>query len=197
MTEYGGLDDYTYAYIEPCVEENDAMQDVARIQQLTAEREAIIEEFEKATVEWCCGMPAATATTAATAAAPISTTTNITDATIPSTCNGRSNGTITPTEEEGAEGREVVNGVAQLNGTKPASVAQAPAQRPQTPQSHKADEEKEGEVTERKRYAARMAIADRLAANYWLLDPHVRARNIYDRLGILSPTGEIDFAPKK
>ncbi|KXJ91550.1 CRAL-TRIO domain-containing protein [Microdochium bolleyi] len=103
MTEYGGDDDYTYSYIEPRQGENDAMQDAEAIARLTKEREAIIADYERATVE---------------------------------------------------------------------------------------------PVSAQDRYDERSRLADKLAANYWQLDPHVRSRNIYDRLGILSETGEVNFAPK-
>lgn len=43
----------------------------------------------------------------------------------------------------------------------------------------------------------RPRIAQRLAENYWKLDPFLRARSMYDRSGILQPGGKIDFYPSK
>jgi hypothetical protein len=41
----------------------------------------------------------------------------------------------------------------------------------------------------------RMRLAQRLAENYWRLDPYVRAKSMYDRTGILGKNGELDFYP--
>ncbi|KAH7027406.1 CRAL-TRIO domain-containing protein [Microdochium trichocladiopsis] len=165
MAEYGGADDYTYSYVEPRAGENDAMQDLERIQKLTAEREAIIAEYEKATIEWAA---AAAAAAAATAPAPA----------VAQEEKERAEVEKEERKEKGEEGEEEGEGDHQTE-TEAAASRQ---------QEEEADEEK---------YAARRAaLAERLAANYWLLDPHVRSRNIYDRLGILSETGEVNFAPK-
>ncbi|GIZ38361.1 hypothetical protein CKM354_000178000 [Cercospora kikuchii] len=43
----------------------------------------------------------------------------------------------------------------------------------------------------------RPRIAQRLAENYWKLDPFLRARSMYDRSGVLQPGGKIDFYPSK
>ena len=32
---------------------------------------------------------------------------------------------------------------------------------------------------------------------YWELDPYIRARSLYDRLGVIQPGGKIDFYPEK
>jgi hypothetical protein len=42
----------------------------------------------------------------------------------------------------------------------------------------------------------RHAIAKRLNEQYWLLDPYLRARSLYDRQGMISPGGKVDFYPK-
>ncbi|KAH9845198.1 CRAL-TRIO domain-containing protein [Teratosphaeria destructans] len=42
----------------------------------------------------------------------------------------------------------------------------------------------------------RSGIARRLAESYWKLDPYVRARSLYDRIGVLGPNGTLDFYPK-
>ena len=51
----------------------------------------------------------------------------------------------------------------------------------------------EGEKNQSER---RQEIATALAKNYWQLDPHVRARTLYDRLGIIGPEGKLDFYPE-
>lgn len=37
----------------------------------------------------------------------------------------------------------------------------------------------------------RDGIAVRLKQNYWELDPYIRARSVYDRLGMIQPGGEV------
>ena len=39
-------------------------------------------------------------------------------------------------------------------------------------------------------------LAQRLAENYWRLDPYVRARSLYDRTGVIREGGQLDFYPK-
>ncbi|CZT18666.1 related to CRAL/TRIO domain protein [Ramularia collo-cygni] len=41
----------------------------------------------------------------------------------------------------------------------------------------------------------RMRLAQRLAENYWKLDPYIRAKSLYDRQGVLGKNGELDFYP--
>lgn len=53
----------------------------------------------------------------------------------------------------------------------------------------------EGEIE--KRRAARDAVAEQLRSNYWVLDPYVRARTLYDRMGVLGQGGQLAFYPKK
>jgi hypothetical protein len=43
----------------------------------------------------------------------------------------------------------------------------------------------------------RDAAAEELRSNYWKLDPHVRARTLYDRIGTLQEGGKLDFYPAK
>lgn len=43
----------------------------------------------------------------------------------------------------------------------------------------------------------RPRLAQRLAENYWRLDPYVRAHTPYDRTGVILPDGKVDFYPKK
>ena len=42
----------------------------------------------------------------------------------------------------------------------------------------------------------RTALAQKLAENYWVLDPYVRARSLYDRIGVVGRGGALDFYPK-
>ena len=41
----------------------------------------------------------------------------------------------------------------------------------------------------------RSRLAERLAENYWKLDPFIRARSLYDRLGVIGKDGRINFYP--
>nr|POE48790.1 cral-trio domain-containing protein c3h8.02 [Quercus suber] len=43
--------------------------------------------------------------------------------------------------------------------------------------------------------AVRVTLAQQLAENYWKLDPHIRARSLYDRLGVLYDGGKLNFYP--
>ena len=40
-------------------------------------------------------------------------------------------------------------------------------------------------------------LAERLAENYWKVDPYLRARSLYDRTGVLGAAGKLEFYPKK
>jgi hypothetical protein len=42
----------------------------------------------------------------------------------------------------------------------------------------------------------RDTIAEELRRNYWKLDPYVRARTLYDRVGVLSNGGQLAFYPQ-
>lgn len=55
-----------------------------------------------------------------------------------------------------------------------------------------ADKEDVKDVVQR-----RADLAEQLRANYWRLDPYLRARSLYDRLGVLGEQGALDFYPKK
>jgi hypothetical protein len=41
----------------------------------------------------------------------------------------------------------------------------------------------------------RAELVEELKANYWRLDPYVRARTYYDRCGMINPGGKIKFYP--
>ena len=41
----------------------------------------------------------------------------------------------------------------------------------------------------------RDAIAQKLHDNYWQLDPYIRARTIYDRVGMIQGNGKVNFYP--
>jgi hypothetical protein len=59
---------------------------------------------------------------------------------------------------------------------------------------HDAPEEAEALKQRREQ---RDAVAEELRTNYWKLDPYVRARTLYERLGVLQEAGKLDFYPKK
>lgn len=42
----------------------------------------------------------------------------------------------------------------------------------------------------------RDAAAEQLRLNYWKLDPYVRARSVYDRMGVIQEGGKLDFYSK-
>lgn len=54
-------------------------------------------------------------------------------------------------------------------------------------------EKGDGNVAEIK--ARRNAIAEKLRAGYWDLDPYLRARSYYDRTGVLLPGGKLNWYP--
>jgi hypothetical protein len=39
----------------------------------------------------------------------------------------------------------------------------------------------------------RESIAAQLRNDYWVLDPYLRARSFYDRVGIIKPGGAVDY----
>ncbi|KAF2717857.1 CRAL/TRIO domain-containing protein [Polychaeton citri CBS 116435] len=41
--------------------------------------------------------------------------------------------------------------------------------------------------------AGRSRLAERLAENYWRLDPYIRARSLYDRIGMLGENGKLNL----
>jgi len=49
----------------------------------------------------------------------------------------------------------------------------------------------ERDVDERRR--ERDEMAEQLRQNYWKLDPYVRARTLYDRMGVIQSGGKLDF----
>jgi hypothetical protein len=51
--------------------------------------------------------------------------------------------------------------------------------------------DKAAEIKER-----RNAIASRLRDDYWNVDPYLRARSYYDRIGVLLPGGKLDWYPE-
>jgi hypothetical protein len=42
----------------------------------------------------------------------------------------------------------------------------------------------------------RDTVAEDLRQNYWKLDPYVRARTLYDRMGVINQAGQLSFYPK-
>ena len=43
---------------------------------------------------------------------------------------------------------------------------------------------------------SRQHLADQLHENYWQLDPYVRARTLYDRIGMIGKDGKINYYPQ-
>jgi hypothetical protein len=43
----------------------------------------------------------------------------------------------------------------------------------------------------------REQLATQLREGYWVLDPYVRARSLYDRTGVIKPGGSVDFYSSK
>jgi len=106
--ELGGAEDWTYKYIEPVPGENDIMKDTATRDKLLLAREEIVNEYEKATLEW-------------------------------------------------------------IRGTGDVEVVKN----------------------------NRNEIASKLKVDYWGLDPYIRARSYYDRVGMINPGGRVQFYPPK
>jgi hypothetical protein len=44
---------------------------------------------------------------------------------------------------------------------------------------------------------SRNEIAGRLKVDYWGLDPYIRAKSYYDRVGMINPGGRVQFYPTK
>ncbi|RYO85089.1 hypothetical protein DL766_004016 [Monosporascus sp. MC13-8B] len=55
---------------------------------------------------------------------------------------------------------------------------------------NEADAEKRASIQ-----SSRNQVAKKLRDQYWQLDPYIRARSLYDRLGIIKPGGVIDYYP--
>lgn len=106
--DLGGDEDWSYQYIEPVINENSEMKDTKTKDILQAERRKIVNDFEKATLDWI---------------------------------------------------EHRTDDVSKIKGRR--------------------DE-----------------IASDLEKDYWKLDPYIRARSLYDRLGMIKPGGKIDFYPK-
>jgi hypothetical protein len=41
----------------------------------------------------------------------------------------------------------------------------------------------------------RSAIAKKLKEQYWRLDPYIRSRSLYDRIGVIQPDGKLNYYP--
>jgi hypothetical protein len=109
MKELDGDEEYLYEYIEPVPGENDIMKDTETRDKLLAERQAIIDQYEKATLEWL----------------------------------------------------------------------------------------KSGGVLSEELKARRNKLAEEFRATYWKLDPYLRAKSFYDRVGIFNPGGVVKFYPEE
>ncbi|KAJ5046418.1 uncharacterized protein L3040_003662 [Drepanopeziza brunnea f. sp. 'multigermtubi'] len=108
IKELGGDEDWEYKYIEPVPGENDKMKDTVTRDKLLKERETLVDQYEKSTLDW-------------------------------------------------------------ING--------------------------EGDAVLVKETRNKLAAA--LRDDYWRLDPYLRARTIYDRVGMIQGGGILQFYPDK
>jgi hypothetical protein len=53
-----------------------------------------------------------------------------------------------------------------------------------------------GDTASDEKRKERDTVAEQLRQNYWKLDPYVRARSLYDRMGVLQEGGKLDFYSK-
>ena len=102
MKELGGLEEFTYQYVEPEEGEDREMADTASKDKILAERTELVKSYESETMQWVHG-------------------------------------------DDAGEGRG--------------------------------------------------RLAERLAENYWRLDPFIRATSLYDRTGVIGKEGKLDFYP--
>ncbi|KAH9213019.1 CRAL-TRIO domain-containing protein [Leptodontidium sp. 2 PMI_412] len=108
IKELGGDENWEYHYAEPTPGENDLMKDTATRDKLLKEREILVNDYEKATLDW-------------------------------------------------------INGTGDMAAVK----------------------------------TKRNELANGLRDDYWRLDPYVRARSIYDRVGLIQQGGKLQFYPSK
>jgi hypothetical protein len=109
IKELGGDEDWEYRYVEPIEGENAKMEDIGTKQSLLEAREALVKEFESATLQW----------------------------------------------------------LRQPGGTEGSAIQ-----------------------------ANRNDLAKQLKENYWTLDPYIRARSLYDRLGNIGADGQVNWYNK-
>lgn len=50
-----------------------------------------------------------------------------------------------------------------------------------------------GSAEAKGKFEERRTLANQLSDEYWKLDPYIRARTYYDRAGVLSSTGVVDY----
>jgi len=62
IKELGGQEDWEYHYIEPVPGENDKMKDTETRDKLLLEREALVKDYEKSTLDWIHGVGDVSAT---------------------------------------------------------------------------------------------------------------------------------------
>ncbi|KAI2602671.1 CRAL/TRIO domain-containing protein [Hypoxylon sp. NC1633] len=46
-------------------------------------------------------------------------------------------------------------------------------------------------------HSERDTVAKKLRDQYWRLDPYLRSRSLYDRIGVIKPDGKLDYYPSK
>ncbi|KAK9420689.1 hypothetical protein SUNI508_00780 [Seiridium unicorne] len=107
QADYGGNDSWEYKYADPEPDENVRLSEEEKRAKIQEERDALIQEFERQTVEWASVEP----------------------------------------KSIGAQERE----------------------------------------------KSRSQLAELLSVNYWKLDPYIRARTYYHRVGVVDDTGHVDF----
>ncbi|MCJ1308619.1 hypothetical protein MMC25_002272 [Agyrium rufum] len=52
-----------------------------------------------------------------------------------------------------------------------------------------------GEIESPQAIESRNQVAVKLKSNYWILDPYIRAKTVYDRIGIIKAGGKLEFYP--
>lgn len=166
--ELGGPVPFKYVYAEPVAGENAAMADTAARDAVLATREALARDWEAATLEWL----------------------RVTSSSAPAPTNGDDASAATA-----AEASEVP--AAAAAAAPEAAAAAVPAVVvPETANatgSSNDNDDNDDEDAIKTLQARRRAIAARLRANYWDLDPYVRARSMWDRLGYLRSDGTLDY----
>jgi len=61
---------------------------------------------------------------------------------------------------------------------------------------HEGEEGHEKKEMEERRVERNM-VAEELRRNYWESDPYLRAKSLYDRIGVIGPKGELNFFPQR
>lgn len=54
-----------------------------------------------------------------------------------------------------------------------------------------------GSAEATRKYADRRKLAEKLGQSYWTLEPYVRARTYYHRVGVIDASGKVDYKAAK